>query len=282
MISEEDLVQGNAPDESKQRIMQMTKAIRYKARKEGGNLFKAFNDYMGSTSGVSASDRAAVKQKLGLSEKYSSWRDELEIREVVDIPSSNPKTDDQMRKPIKEKKVKNKVVINPSMQEAFDKIGGVVLDEQEITPEQKKQLQNKQQMVRKQQMLQRQTLQMQKQGRLPMGHSEGYAPGDVDQKVGAVTSIPKSEQDAARARILAKAKAKREKMKEETEDSLRDRRMERGGVDGNTNYRKAPNFAKGPVKKKQGSGMSALDKVKADITAQYGKGAIMDTKKKKG
>ena len=131
-------------------------------------------------------------------------------------------------------------------------------------------------------MLQRQTLQMQKQGRLPMGHSEGYAPGDVDQKVGAVTSIPKSEQDAARARILAKAKAKREKMKEETEDSLRDRRMERGGVDGNTNYRKAPNFAKGPVKKKQGSGMSALDKVKADITAQYGKGAIMDTKKKKG
>ena len=285
MISEEDLAQGNAPDESKQRIMQMTKAIRYKARKEGGNLFKAFNDYMGSTSGVTASDRATVKQKLGLSEKYSSWRDELEIREVVDIPSSNPKTDDQMRKPIKEKKVKNKVVINPPMQEAFDKIGGIVLDEQEITPEQKKQLQNKQQMVKKQQMLQRQTIQMQKQGRLPMGHAEGYAPGDVDQKVGAVTSIPKSEQDAARARILAKAKAKREKMnmkKEETEDSLRDRRMERGGVDGNTNYRKAPNFAKGPVKKKQDSGMSALDRVKADITSKYGKGAIIDTKKKKG
>ena len=39
---------------------------------------------------------------------------------------------------------------------------------------------------------------------------EGYAPGDVDQKVGAVTAIPKSEQDAARARLLAKAKAKRE------------------------------------------------------------------------
>ena len=30
--------------------------------------------------------------------------------------------------------------------------------------------------------------------------------------------------------------------KEETEDSLRDRRMERGGVDGNTNYRKKANF----------------------------------------
>ena len=39
--------------------------------------------------------------------------------------------------------------------------------------------------------------------------TEGYAPGDVDQKVGAVTPIPKKDQDDARARILAKAKAKR-------------------------------------------------------------------------
>ena len=40
---------------------------------------------------------------------------------------------------------------------------------------------------------------------------EGYAPGDVDQKVGAVTAIPKNEQDAARARLLAKTKAKMKK-----------------------------------------------------------------------
>ena len=46
--------------------------------------------------------------------------------------------------------------------------------------------------------------------RMKKTKKEGYAPGDVDQKVGAVTAIPKSEQDAARARILAKAKAKRE------------------------------------------------------------------------
>lgn len=44
----------------------------------------------------------------------------------------------------------------------------------------------------------------------PKKKNEGYAPGDVDQKVGAVTAIPKKEQDDARARILAKAKAKRE------------------------------------------------------------------------
>lgn len=285
MISEEDLAQGNAPEESKQRITQITKAVRYKARKEGGNLFKAFNDYMGSTSGISATDRAAVKQKLGLSEKYSTWRDDL--REVIDIPSSNPKTDTEMRKPIKEKKVKNKVIINPPMQEAFDKIGGVVIDEQEISPEQKKQLQNKQQMLKKQQMLQKQTIQMQKQGRLPIGQSEGYAPGDVDQKVGAVTSIPKSEQDAARARILAKAKAKREKMKEETEDSLKDKRMERGGLGGNIRYDIAPKQPKmsssereSQMKKNREASNRAYDAVRKMLQDKHGKGAIMDTKKK--
>jgi len=48
---------------------------------------------------------------------------------------------------------------------------------------------------------------------------EGYDVGDVDQKVGAVTLIPKDEREAAKQRLLAKAKAKREKMKEEKEES---------------------------------------------------------------
>ena len=45
---------------------------------------------------------------------------------------------------------------------------------------------------------------------------EGYAPGDVDQKVGAVTAIPKKEQDAARERIKAKTAAKRAARLKET------------------------------------------------------------------
>lgn len=47
--------------------------------------------------------------------------------------------------------------------------------------------------------------------------SESAVPGKPAEKLGAVTAIPKSEQEAARERLLAKAKAKREKMKEETE-----------------------------------------------------------------
>ena len=61
----------NSPEAVKGRVRSMTKAIRYKARKEG-NLMKAFNDYMGSQSGISATERSAVKSSLGLSE--NKWR----------------------------------------------------------------------------------------------------------------------------------------------------------------------------------------------------------------
>ena len=68
-------------------------------------------------------------------------------------------------------------------------------------------------------------------------------------------------------------------MTEATEDSLRDRRMERGGVDGNTRYDRAPGKPNTFGKKKPRGG-SAMDFVKAEIRGKYGKGAIMDTKKK--
>ena len=77
-------------------------------------------------------------------------------------------------------------------------------------------------------------------------------------------------------------------MTEATEDSLRDRRMERGGVDGNTRYDRAPKapntkkFGTGKtavqkeLEKKHGKGASAMDIVKAEIRAKHGKGAIKD------
>ena len=87
-----------------------------------------------------------------------------------------------------------------------------------------------------------------------------------------------------RAQQLSKTKAggdtPAKAMGEETEDSLRDKRMERGGVDGNTRYDKAPKFAPGPKKKSSGSD-KAIDFVRREITAKYGKGALIDTKKKK-
>ena len=69
-------------------------------------------------------------------------------------------------------------------------------------------------------------------------------------------------------------------MDEATEDSLRDRRMERGGVDGNNRYKSATkNVAMGGGKKKPYDGMSALEKVKASIRAKHGQGAIKEDAK---
>ncbi len=252
----------NSPEAVKGRVRSMTKAIRYKARKEG-NLMKAFNDYMGSQSGISATERSAVKSSLGLSENKwrtpkSDWRSEL-------IEVTDGETD---KGTVKEKKVKNKIIINPTMgmKEAIETIGGTIMEVSEIEEETKKrelieksrekdveqgrvpgrlkeamspkevQLQKKKTML-DMQIARDRRKQIDKAGNAPTKEvGEGYAPGDIDQKVGAVTAIPKKDRDAARDRLLAKAKAKREKMKEETEDSLRDKRMMRGGVDGNVRY----------------------------------------------
>ena len=84
-----------------------------------------------------------------------------------------------------------------------------------------------------------------------------------------------------------------ETVSEEDADRMKDRRMERGGVGGNQRYDRAPKapntkkfgsgktMAQKEMEKKYGKGASAMDIVKAQIRAKHGKGAIMDTKKKK-
>ena len=208
----------------------------------------------------------------------------------------------------KEKKLdvmkgKNKVGVNPPMNEqqsTMDK------DKEQTgpSPEEKKQLENKKKMLQKKMMMQRQTMQMQKQGRLPLNYSEENEGNDACLKCGEIhegSCAPKSKEsketadsrgsyammnlikNKLRARGLKMSYEPQGEMTEATEDSLRDRRMERGGVDGNTRYdRPAKNVATGPVDKKKAaeSRKRAMDAVRASITAKYGKGAIMDTKKK--
>ena len=212
---------------------------------------------------------------------HSNWREDL--REVVDIESSEPETEDKSEVRIGDKKVTNKITINPVMKEAFGEIGALVievteLEEEEVDPEQKKQLKNKEQMMRKQQMLSNQRIQMQKQGRLPMGHSEGLDMKKADmgevitdfRKSDAPQFKGKSDKKKQQMAIAAKLNA------EETEDGLKDRRMERGGVDGNNRYNKpVSNTPNTFGKKKPSGGPSALERVKANIRAKHGKDSLM-------
>ena len=62
--------------------------------------------------------------------KLSDWREDL--REIVDV---EPKTDKKSERKIDTKEVKNKVVINPQMTEAFEAMGGTILEMEEVDEE---------------------------------------------------------------------------------------------------------------------------------------------------
>ena len=80
-----------------------------------------------------------------------------------------------------------------------------------------------------------------------------------------------------RKQALQKDQSEKKPMKE-SEDKLRDQRMERGGVDGNVRYDKpAKNVATGG--KKKSSSSSAFDFVKGELEKKYGKKAIISNKK---
>jgi len=247
--------------------------------------------------------------KKSVKETYSSWRNDL----------SEVMTDDISDKPIKEKKVSNTVKINPKLGEAIEAMGGELIEATEVdeavyggTPPEKKdtrmtvtnadkrgntpayqrfkagdkrykaadhmkeeaamsdkEIRLQKQKARIDQMIaQRRKQDLSKKSEAPtkvMGEGKGDPCWDTHKQVGMKKKGGRMVPNCV--------------PKESTEDSLRDRRMERGGVDGNTRYDKAPKFAPGPSKKKY-DGMSALDYVKADIRKKHGKGAIIDTKKK--
>ena len=239
---------------------------------------------------------------------YSNWRQEL--TEVM--------TDKEEDKKVTEKKVKNKITINPKLGEAIENMGGELIDIVEMMdpnkdPEEKEKEDPKQKkisQVKKQVLMKKMQAVRQGAGADIVAHYEPEGE-QIEEKKGCAhthkgeecpvhgkkecpdnmkegkeipANVKKIAKELDKAVALHKSQAKRLRaagVSESTEDSLRDRRMERGGVDGNVDYRRppaAPNLA--GKKKPMKGGPSALDIVKAQIRAKHGKGAIMDTKKK--
>ena len=180
----------NSPEEMKSRVRSLTKAIRYKA-KETGNLMKAFNDYMAQHSGISATERASVKSSLGLSEskwrtQKSDWRNEIsETTDLFEVES------EENSKKIKEKKINNKITINPTMgmKEAIEEIGGTIMEMEEIeemmSPKEV-QLQKRKTMIDMQVARERRKQISKESAEAPTKEvGEGYAPGEDEKKGGA-------------------------------------------------------------------------------------------------
>ena len=90
-ISEED----NSPEAVKARVMQHVRAIRYRARKEGETLNKAYNEFMGSQSGISSTEKQMVKERLGLTGGSAHVGEETSLKDLR--RASNLSTSDDPR-----------------------------------------------------------------------------------------------------------------------------------------------------------------------------------------
>ena len=279
-----------------------------KAKKDydgDGKIESGTAEYMGSRD--KAIKKAMAKEEFIADAKEEDKEDKkLDVMKGKNEVKINPSLGESIKAELDALKAKK-------VEEAMD-----AAKEAGPSPEERQQLMNKDKMLKKKIMMQKQTMQMQKQGRLPLNYSEEAncahnnegeecavhgksecpteskkVEGEKDGTFDALRTMkPDAEKDDPRSMPtkinLAKNKLRamglkmsydmEGEMTEATEDSLRDRRMERGGVDGNTRYDKAPKSTSGP--KKKYDGMSALEKVKAEIRGKYGKGAVMDTKKK--
>jgi len=233
-------------------------------------------------------------------ESYSSWREEL--RELVDVTSSKPKTDEKSSEKISEKKVKNKIVINPpqGMTEAIEELGGQILEMVEI---EEGDFPKDAPSIKDAKPAKKTDVKYDPHMKVMAPTIKKEETGDPKQDAEAKKQLAAKEQMMRKQHMLSRQRLQMQKqgklpaghMDEETEDSLRDRRMERGGVDGNTRYdrppaRKATNAELGikpgktalqkELEKKHGKGKSAMDIVRSEIRAKHGKGAIIDTKRK--
>ena len=234
----------------------------------------------------SADGKKKIKTKIQKEDYISNWREEI----------IEGKDKDDTDKDIDVMKGKNKIKVMPELGEECEKCGG-----DHDTKDHKKEEEDPRGMNTKVNLMRNKLRAMGlKMSHQPEGEmveqvktekkedekkSEPSASGPTaDEK----QMIAKKRQMMLKTQMIQKQKLNLQKQgklpitSEATEDSLRDRRMERGGVDGNNRYNKpvsnTPNtFGK---KKPKYDGMSALEKVKASIRAKHGQGAIMDTKKK--
>ena len=97
-INEED----NSPEAIKARVMQYVRGIRYRARKEGENLNKAYNEFMGQQSGISSTEKQMVKERLGLTGGSAHVGEETSLADMRKASalsaSDDPKDQDEARK----------------------------------------------------------------------------------------------------------------------------------------------------------------------------------------
>lgn len=331
----------------------MKKALRDKAKQKvqeakkpnDGNLANNYPPYDKVTRGdiiagaLGQDQMGGKKKKKSVKEGYSNWRQDLS--EVMDDTSN---LNSSMNAKVKEKKVNNKIKINPSfndgMKESVERLGGELLEMVEIDEASlvyggaKKEPEDKRMLVTKAD----KTGNTKAWQNYKAGNPSYKAAPHLDEKITSKTSKekmisdfvhsddPKFSSDSKKERIrralgawykmhkeattptvtptttkpdpAAQAKQrqivsiqKKQTMdrmaqlnkgvpltSESSEDSARDRAMERGGLGANPRQSYKPNTT--PSKKRtpeeiKASNAKVMDTVRQSIIAKYGKGALM-------
>ena len=83
-----------------------------------------------------------MKEDTEFTEARSDWRTDL--REIIVTKDKDPEEPE-----IKEKKIKNKITINPKFNEAVEEIGGELLEVQEMDPKKTEQIKKKEKQMKK-------------------------------------------------------------------------------------------------------------------------------------
>ena len=263
-----EAVYGGEPEKKKDTRMVVTNADKkantpaYQKMKAGDKRYKAADHMKEGVYGADSSMRKAAakeraaEKKAGSKAKSPGRLGPSAGKSYADHEAHSIKAHDKITKKTK-----------PS-------VLGMTSEEASMSP-QELQLQKKKARIDKMIAMKRQQgLAKQKAGGEQPAKAMGEATYPSDFKKGSPVATKKT------GRPNAQGDYGKKDINEEDADRLRDRRMERGGVDGNVRYDKAPKFAPGPAKKSSGSD-KAIDFVRKEITAKYGKGALIDTKKKK-
>ena len=82
-----------------------------------------------------------MKEDTNFTEARSDWRSDL--REIISADKASDEPE------IKEKKIKNKITINPSFKEAVEELGGELLEVQEMDPKKQEQIKKKEKQMKK-------------------------------------------------------------------------------------------------------------------------------------
>jgi len=226
-----------------------------------------------------------IKTKIQKEDYISNWRDE-----ILEGKDEDDTDKDATDKDIDVMKGKNKIKVMPELGESAEVCEKCGKNPCECDKEDPRGMNTKVNLMRNK--LRAMGLKMSHEPEGEMIEQVKTEKKEDEKKSGPTADenqmIAKKRQMMLKTQMIQKQKLNLQKQgklpitSEATEDSLRDRRMERGGVDGNNRYNKpvsnTPNtFGK---KKPKYDGMSALEKVKASIRTKHGQGAIMDTKKK--